>query len=200
MIQIHNQSEILVIVIHEIYGLNQHMQDVCNVFAENGFDVLCPNLLHREEPFSHDEEEIAYNYFMRNIGFMNATNKVKELVKEMNTQYRAVILIGFSIGATIAWLSSEEEGVNGVVGFYGSRIRDYLHITPQCPILLFFPKKEPSFQVEALLSKLIQKNIECVMLEGLHGCLNPYAPKYDEQSAQMAFRKVTNFLSRFCGQ
>ncbi|MEH6942215.1 dienelactone hydrolase family protein [Bacillus sp. JJ722] len=196
MIHIQNQSESLVIVIHEIYGLNAHMRDVCKTLSEQGYDVLCPNLLGSEDSFTNEEGEKAYNHFMKNIGFKKASFQVKEIVADMKVQYKEVWIIGFSIGAAIAWLCSEAEGVAGIVGFYGSRIRDYLHISPQCQVLLFFPQVEPSFQVDLLLSKLRKQTIECVKLEGLHGFMNPYSSNYHEQSAQTAFHKMLSCLSR----
>lgn len=196
MIHIQNQSESLVIVIHEIYGLNEHMKDVCKTISEQGYDVLCPNLLGNEEFFTNLEGEKAYNHFMKNIGFKKASFQVKEIVADMKAQYKKVWMIGFSIGATIAWLCSEEKGVDGIVGFYGSRIRDYLHISPQCSVLLFFPQVESSFQVDMLISKLRKQTIECVKLEGLHGFMNPYSSNYHEQSAQKAFHETLGVLSR----
>ncbi|SET52294.1 Dienelactone hydrolase family protein [Enterococcus malodoratus] len=38
-------SENAVIILHEIYGLNQFILDVCNQYSEKGYDVFCPDLL-----------------------------------------------------------------------------------------------------------------------------------------------------------
>ncbi len=50
-------------------------------------------------------------------------------------------ILGFGAEATVAWLCSEEECVDGIVGYYGSRIRNYAELAPRCPALLFFHKK-----------------------------------------------------------
>ncbi|MDI5811330.1 DUF535 family protein, partial [Salmonella enterica subsp. enterica serovar Anatum] len=41
-----------------------------------------------------------------------------------------------SVGATLAWLSAASGLCDGVVCYYGSRIRQYLHLAPLCPTLV----------------------------------------------------------------
>lgn len=191
---IKNHSETLVVVIHEIYGINEHMNSVCDAIASQGYDVFCPNLLGRE-PFNEKDAEDAYHYFMSNIGFIRASQQLKKLVEKMKSQYEHVWIIGFSIGATIAWLCSEEESIDGIVGFYGSRIRDYLTVSPKCSMLLIFPEEEQSFQVDQLLFELKEKNIDCVKLSGSHGFMNPYSAVYHEQSSQIAHQQMLRFIA-----
>ncbi|BCE10035.1 dienelactone hydrolase family protein [Bacillus paralicheniformis] len=65
MIHIQNKSDTAVIVLHEIYGINRHMHDVCQLIAEQGFDVICPNLLNRDQPFEYAEEKAAYLFLWK---------------------------------------------------------------------------------------------------------------------------------------
>ena len=64
-----NNSDSAIIVLHEIYGINEHIKNVCIGFSAKGYDVICPNLINRREPFDYESQEEAYNYFMNNIGF-----------------------------------------------------------------------------------------------------------------------------------
>src|SRR3977135_617617 len=38
------------VLIQEIFGVNQHMRDVADLYAEEGYVVLCPDLFWRIEP------------------------------------------------------------------------------------------------------------------------------------------------------
>src|SRR5690349_25161784 len=38
------------LLIQEIFGVNQHMRDVADLYAEEGYVVLCPDLFWRIEP------------------------------------------------------------------------------------------------------------------------------------------------------
>lgn len=194
MFKINRKSDRLIIVVHEIYGINQHMMDVCELLSEQNFDVICPNLLEQEIPFDYPQEEKAYRNFMDNVGFANALHKIKNILIAIQDKYSKIFIIGFSIGATVAWLCSEEECVDGVVGYYGSRIRDYVNIYPKCPVLLFVPKVEKSFNVNELVSTLDKSNINVHICCGEHGFSDPYSSKYDEELAQNTFRRALHFF------
>ncbi|RBP89966.1 dienelactone hydrolase [Cytobacillus firmus] len=189
-----SNSNSLILVIHEIYGINQHIKSFCELLSKQGFDVTCPHLLEREKPFEYFQEEAAYRHFMEQTGFDRAAQKIKDLLLEVKDEYEKIYIIGFSIGATVAWLCSEEDCVDGIVGYYGSRIRDYLELTPQCPIMLFFPQEEQSFNVDELLLDLEKKNIKVHKFTGKHGFSDPYSSRYDAKSEQEAFSKAMDFL------
>jgi dienelactone hydrolase len=195
MIRIQNNSDTVLIVLHEIYGINQHMKHVCQSLSEFHVDVLCPNLLERETPFDYSQEEDAYRHFMENVGFDNALRKIKHLISDIQDEYKKVIIVGFSVGATVAWLCSEEPLADGIIGYYGSRIRNYMEISPQCPTLLFFPREEKAFDVDELIKVLQNKNhVSIFKFAGQHGFSDPYSKAYHEESAKQAFNQMVNFI------
>jgi dienelactone hydrolase len=194
VLKINKKSDKLIIIVHEIYGINQHMVELCELLSEQNFDVLCPNLLEQEIPFDYSQEVKAYHNFMDNVGFTNGLHKVKNILLDIQDEYSKIFIIGFSVGATVAWLCSEEECVDGIVGYYGSRIRDYVNIYPKCPVLLFFPKVEKSFNVDELVSTLDKPNIDVHICRGEHGFSNPYSSKYNEELAQNTFRETLSFF------
>ncbi|MCK6256365.1 dienelactone hydrolase family protein [Fictibacillus sp. KIGAM418] len=196
MFKIHLHSDTLIIVVHEIYGLNQHMKKVCKFLSQQEFDVICPNVLGRETPFDYYEESLAYEHFMKNVGFEKTSEKVKKLVKENKPNYKKIFITGFSVGATVAWICSKEAGVDGIIGYYGSRIRNYTEVSPQCPVLLFFPEEEKSFAVDELITVLQKKDVEVYKFAGKHGFSDPHTANYNEESANQAFHHLKNFLER----
>ncbi|MGM0852470.1 MAG: dienelactone hydrolase family protein [Bacillota bacterium] len=195
MIRIQQNSSTVTIVIHEIYGINQHIQNFCEFISEQGVDVICPDLLERDTPFDYSQEELAYRHFMENIGFARSSQKIMEILSDCKLEYKKVVTIGFSVGATVAWLCSEDEKIDGVIGYYGSRIRNYLEITPRCPTLLFFPEDEPSFQVDEVILTLEKKNIEIQKYKGKHGYSDPYSSNYNRESSQKARDRIIGFLN-----
>ena len=108
MLNIQKKSDTVIIVIHEIYGLNRHMQGFCELLSKQGFDVICPDLLERETPFDYSQEDAAYRHFMENVGFTGALYKIKDIVSDIKDAYQKIFILGFSAGATVAWLCSEE--------------------------------------------------------------------------------------------
>ncbi len=167
-----NGSDTAIVVLHEIYGINLHIREVCNSFYQDGYDVYCPNLLNRE-PFSEEVQEQAYLFFNRQIGF-EVSGRVMRIIKRIRPYYVRVILLGYSIGATLAWLCSESGLCDCVICCYGSRIRDYLSVAPQCPALLIFARYD-SFGVQSTSDALHGGNVTVHILQAEHGFLNPYA-------------------------
>jgi len=194
MLNIQKKSDTVIIVIHEIYGLNQHIQSYCELLSKQGFDVICPDLLERERPYEYSQEDAAYRHFMENVGFTGALGKIKDILSDIKDEYQKIFILGFSAGATVAWLCSEEKCVDGIVGYYGSRIRNYAELEPRCPAMLFFPLEEPSFNVDELISALESKNVEVHKYMGEHGFSDPYHSKYHAESAQAAVSKMMKFF------
>ncbi|APC40848.1 dienelactone hydrolase family protein [Clostridium estertheticum] len=192
-----NNSNSVIIVLHEIYGINQHIKFVCEKFSMDGYDIICPNLINLNHPLNYDQQDEAYHHFIKNIGFDLAFNQVKRLIIQAKKQYRYVYLLGYSIGATIAWLCSGEDIMcDGIIGYYGSRIRDYMSVTPKCPVLLIFPTEEKSFNVKKIVNSLKKWNVNVHILRGAHGFSDPFSKNYCTQSFEEAEILVNSFLKR----
>ncbi|MFC4777925.1 dienelactone hydrolase family protein [Paenibacillus sp. GCM10023252] len=177
------KSRPIIVLLHEIYGVNAFMDSVKGTYEAQGYEVMCPNLLGRES-FSYEDEALAYKYYMGEIGLNQALDQVKQLLLGQQTQQRQVLLIGYSVGATLAWLCSTEPQVCGVIGYYGSRIRDYTELSPACPVLLFLAEQESSFEPAVLQQQLACKERVAVsMMNGGHGYADPYSLHYNEELA-----------------
>lgn len=187
------------IVVHEIYGVNDHMHQVIDHFTSSRIDVFCPNLLQSQHAFHYRDEEKAYHHFINRIGFDYGKEQIEEFVTKLSSSYTHIGLIGFSVGATISWLCSNNPKLDFIIGCYGSRIRDYVHMKPTCATLLIFPEIESSFSVPFLMKTLQQENnplLEIKQLHGEHGFLDPYSEKYNEQSTKQVYNVIDSFLMK----
>ena len=191
-----SNSDSVIIVLHEIYGINQHINKVCEYYETAGFDIICPNLLNLNESFDYTLEEEAYKYFIQNIGFELASQRVKSLVEQVRPKYKQVFILGFSIGATIAWLCSNSDiKCDGIIGYYGSRISDYPYITPKCKTLLIFASREKSFKVNDLICNLNKKtNVSAHIIYGNHGFSDPFSKDYCDKSFLDAEKLAKDFF------
>ncbi|MDD4600812.1 hypothetical protein SDC9_11397 [bioreactor metagenome] len=191
-------SDTVIIVLHEIYGVNKHIREICKMLADGENDVICPNLLLPGQSFGPEEEVIAYKNFIQNIGFSVAQQQVEKLSLEIRDDYKYRFIMGYSIGATLAWLCSQREGLyNGIIGFYGSRIRDYKDIVPKCPTLLFFPRQEETFDINSLTQELSTgEDISIVQVNALHGFADPWSSKYCSEASAKTIRKTIDFINR----
>ncbi|QQF62323.1 dienelactone hydrolase family protein [Bacillus mojavensis] len=170
----------LVILAHEIYGVNSHMKKIARLIKMAGYDVMTPNLLGDGEVYRPQEEKTAYEQFTKLERLKTGEIIIQNLIRQ--NAGRRIFVIGFSAGATIAWKCSSMPEVSGAVCYYGSRIRDCLDHIPSCPVLLFFPSYEPSFDVALLVKKLREKqhhDLEIYQFDALHGFANPDSVYFD---------------------
>lgn len=181
-----------IIILHEIYGVNEFINSQCQKYKESGYDIICPNIIHRP-PFLYEEATQAYEFFTKKIGF-DVYKKVSDLVVQLKESYSQVFILGFSIGATIAFLCCENPLCSGIIACYGSRIRDYTTLNPACPTLLLFAKKD-TFDVGKLVHKLQNKqNLSMLEFDGEHGFLDSFSSHYNPQQTKLAEGAIAEFL------
>jgi dienelactone hydrolase len=186
-------SKQAIIVLHEIYGVNQFVKEHCQKFREAGYDVFCPNMIDRP-PFSYEESIGAYDFFTKNVGF-EVYKKISNFVTQLKDKYDNVFIIGFSVGATIAWRCCENPLCSGIVACYGSRIRDYADLSPTCPTLLLFAK-EYTFDVHALVSQLRDKqHINIIEFDAEHGFIDFHSKHFNIQQSKRAEVSITSFIN-----
>lgn len=197
MLTFNNNSETAVIILHEIYGINQHIINAAEEISKHGLDVFVPDMLNIDRIFNYDEMDLAYNNFITNVGFKNASDRIIDFIKNIRNDYTDIYVIGYSVGAATAWICSREQGLcHGIICFYGSRIRDYTEISPSCPVLLFFPEHERSFRVDDLISILNKKeNVRAEKLYGEHGFADPFSENYCEKSYLKSYKETISFIS-----
>ncbi|NLL76094.1 MAG: hydrolase [Clostridiales bacterium] len=190
-----NNNKIAVIVLHEIYGVNKFIEDICAEYHMQGVDIFCPEIL-QESCFQYSEATEAYNYFINEIGF-DYYSEIEQLLEKLKLTYNKVFIIGFSVGATIAWRCCENKKCDGIICCYGSRIRDYLQVQPSCPVLLLFAGQD-SFDVDNVIVQLMEKsNVEIYKLQASHGFMDRYSDYFNEEQAQTSKKYINNFLKRY---
>lgn len=157
--------ETTVIIIHEVYGVTENIRKLATELEKKGFKVILPSLY--SDNYSGTIEEYSYKKYFSEVGFEKSIRSIDRIIEENSKNN--IFIIGFSIGATLAWMKSADARVKGIIGFYGSRIRNYLRISPCIPTRLFFCDEE-SFEVENLIVELKKKqNTEVTKISGAHG-------------------------------
>ena len=186
------------VILPEIYGCNEFAVGVQEKYRQMGLDVFCPNLWMRPA-FSYDEISTAYAYFQRNIGFQ-AYRDIDYLLEELQAAYDRVLVLGFSVGGTLAWRCSALGHVDGAIACYGSRIRDYPEVEPVCPTLLLFAEHD-SFSVTALIRQLAGKKcVRTAVLPAKHGFLDREGPNYCRQQAEAGWRQIDSFMTKILSE
>ena len=187
------QGKPALVLLHEIYGVNAFMRRQCARFTAAGWQVVCPDLLHRPA-FAYQQADEAYRFFMGTGGFARSA-EVNALVTRLHGQCGKVVVVGYSVGATLAWQCCENPQCSGIVACYGSRIRQYAGLTPTCPSLLLFAEND-SFVLPPVLAQLQGKpGVRLATFGAAHGFLDADNSAWQAQPAQSANLQIDRFLA-----
>ncbi|NLN83807.1 MAG: hypothetical protein GX138_05515 [Firmicutes bacterium] len=183
-----------VIILPEIFGHNDFIEDMAKTLTEQKIQpIFLQPLTYR---FAYEEGEEAHTYFYKTFGYSFADVFVTA-IGGLKKDYQQVGLLGFSVGATLAWLicKNMDSGADFVIGFYGSRIRDFLHLQPCSPTLLLFAQND-SFVLEPVVARLREKpNVNLEVYPAAHGFVDHYGPNYNQVQAEAAKKRMHEFIS-----
>lgn len=183
-----------VFILHEIYGMNEFIREQAIEFSDDQTAVECVALYPDSKVFSYTQEKIAYAYFTKEVGFDAPLKQLSQQLRTAIEQYEEVVLIGFSVGATLAWRLSTLP-LHRVVCVYGSRIRQYLDVQPSCPSLLLFPSHEKGFDVNDMIFTLQHINlVQTIQLVGEHGFMDDRNHAFHLESSLQARTHIKNFI------
>ena len=125
-----------IVVIQEIFGVNQVMRDLCDGFAAQGYIAICPDLFWRIEPGvqltdqTEDEWNKAFELmnkflpeFEKGVGDLTAT---MSHIRGLDGSNGKVGCVGYCLGGSLAYSMACMSDADASVGYYPVQIDDYL--------------------------------------------------------------------------
>ena len=141
------------ILLHEIFGLNQHIRDRADTYAEEGYVVLAPDLFWRIKPgvelgYSEEDFKTALTYRDR-FDVEQAILDSRDALWALRANRACtgkVGAIGFCLGGLLAYLAAARLPVDAAAAYYGVGIDRHLGEAKsiQCPIALHFGSEDES--------------------------------------------------------
>ena len=124
------------VVIQEIFGVNQNMRDLCDSFAAQGYIAACPDLFWRIEPGIQltDKTEAEWNQAFEYMNkFLPEFEKGQADLQATVSHLRGldecsgkVGCVGYCLGGSLAYSMACSSDVDAAVGYYPVQIDDYL--------------------------------------------------------------------------
>jgi carboxymethylenebutenolidase len=192
-----------VLVIQEWWGLVDHIKDVCDRLATEGFVALAPDLYHGTVTKSPDE---AGKLFMAlNIAKAGAdlSGAADALLARAEVSSRRVGVLGFCMGGQLGLFAAMEypDRIAAAVDFYG--VHPKVRLDPsrlRVPVLAHFGKQDGSVK-EADARALVERmraggvSFEAHFYDADHAFFNDTRPTvYDRASATLAWNRTLSFL------
>lgn len=192
-----------IVVLQEIFGVNEHIRSVAEQYAAAGFLAIAPALYDRIG------RNIELGYGPRDVeqarGYMLQVDDAKALLDigaAVNVVRHAgrVALVGYCWGGRMAWLGGGALPVQAVVGYYASRLWEKLDRLPSCPVLLHFGERDetiPRDQVERV--RAVFPAGSYYFYPAGHGFNCGARASYDAPSAALAWERTQAFLKQHIG-
>jgi carboxymethylenebutenolidase len=191
-----------VVVIQEIFGVNNHIRSVCDRLAGAGYVALAPQIFDRLEPdfeSGYSDAEVAEARAMiPRVDWDKLMLDVAAAIDEVKRE-GSVAIMGFCLGGSVSWMAATRfGGLAAAICYYGGQIIHHIDKKPRCPVQMHFGALDthiPLSDVETMKQKHPQAEIFIYHHAG-HGFHCDERGSYDQPSARIAWERSLGFLSR----
>jgi len=192
------------VLIQEIFGVTDHIKELCDGYAADGYEVLAPSLYDRESPgfqASYNPED-----FQKAISLARTEHPFDLSIADTQVCIDAlkgkgpVFITGYCYGGSVAWAAAcRLAGLNAASGYYGGNIAQMAEEAPKCATILHFGKHDdhvpPSVGDKV---KALHPEVEIYVYDAGHGFNSDRRADYNEACAKLA-RERTIALFRANG-
>ena len=192
-----------VVVIHEIFGLNENIRGIANQFAEQGYAALAVDL------FSNRNRAICMMQLMHgmlirplhNSMLSDLRSTIAFLQKQPGVDANRMGVVGFCMGGAFALqLAVTDKGLKAASAFYGAVPKPLEAFTQSCPILGSYPVKDFSAagarELDAALEKYNIAHDIKFYENTLHSFFNQPRTPMEERAAKDAWQRMLAFFER----
>ena len=188
------------VVVQEIFGVNEHMRNVTDRFAEHGYVAIAPAF------FDHVETGVELGYdeagfkrgqeLVAQVSFDTAIADVGSAADSIRSAGR-IGCVGYCWGGTIALLAATRLGLPAV-SYYGARNVAFLDEPPRAPLMFHFGERDESIPPEAVeRHRGAMPDAEVHVYPAGHAFNRDVDPgAWHETSARLAFERTLAFFGR----
>jgi carboxymethylenebutenolidase len=193
------------VLLHDEWGLSEHMRAVARRFAEVGYYVIVPDLFDGKRATQQiGADALGIEYKPR------AAPKVAAAVRALETHHKCnakMAVLGWDLGAELAVkIALERYDIMAAVAFYGDLSQFFGHFSDtHCPLLVIFGGLDEITHrthqpLEAELKALDKPHEVIVYPDAPNGFYNDMQPSYVPHAANDAWVHVLKFLKKHQGE
>ena len=147
------------VLIQEIFGVTEHIRELCDAYAQDGYEVVAPSFYDRLDPGfaaeGYGEAAVAAGIKHAQATAWDAV--AGDLQAAIDSLTPPVFAVGYCWGGTATWLAAcRTTGLSAASAYYGRRISELKDEVPRVPTILHFGKTDASIpparieEIEAL--------------------------------------------------
>jgi carboxymethylenebutenolidase len=203
-----------VLVLHEVFGVNDDMRKTCDELATRGFIAVCPDLFWRQEP-GLDLNNWSEADWKKGLSLYAAFDRDRAVLDIVDAARAARALegasgqlgvMGFCLGGLMSFLMAARASVDATVAYHGGETEKYLSESNRIvtPLLMHLAGEDEFIPLEAqeqIKGALLGK--QNVTIYSYPGCKHAFArhngTHYDAAAAAEANGRTWQFLADHLG-
>jgi carboxymethylenebutenolidase len=195
------------VLVMEIFGVTEHIKELCDGYAHDGFEVISPALYDRIErnfEAGYSEDDIKRAVAVRDRHSM--ADSIRDVQASLDflamRGHQTLCMTGYCYGGSVTWVAAARcRGLTAASAYYGRLIKDHLAETPRCPTILHFGEKDQSIPLEWVheISAAYPQSPVYVYPAG-HGFNSDRRRDYDDASARLARRRTLEHFTHHIGK
>ncbi len=190
-----------VIVIHEIFGLNENIKDIAERFATAGYVALAVDLFAERNRALCMFNVLRSQLFspLENSGIQELKSALTYLGEQSGVDAARVGTIGFCMGGgfAIAWACTDNR-LQAIAPYYGANPRPLEAVKRSCPVVGSYPEKDFTAGAARKLDAELAKNniVHDIKIypNAKHSFFNDKGPSYNTEAAQDSWGRVLTFF------
>jgi carboxymethylenebutenolidase len=201
----------VIVVLHEVFGVNADLRATCDELAAEGFIAICPELFWRREPHvdlsirsqSDWEKGLAlYKAFDVNAGVRDVEATLTAARTLAGASGRVGVM-GFCLGGLLTFLAAARTRVDAAVAFHGGRTEEFLGETPDidAPLQMHLAAEDEfiSKQAQQDITAALAANTRCEVFS-YPGCNHAFSRHdgmhFDADAARLSRARTLEFFNR----
>jgi carboxymethylenebutenolidase len=190
------------LVIQEVFGVNEHLRAVCDDYAGEGYRVLAPALYDRQERgavFGYAPEEMnRVRALRRGIDWDKLPLDVAAGIAALRPM--RIGMVGYCLGGSVTWLAACRLGIEAGSCYYPTDIAKQFQETPRCPVIVHFAEHD-----HIVLPDIVEKvkaahpGMPIHLYPAEHGfnCWHRPMPNYHPESALLARERTLALFEKY---
>ena len=186
-----------VIVVQEIFGLDEHVRRDVDRWASLGFEALAPSLYDRRDfgfIAAHDQKGLTAGVANAMATPLDQALADIAACRDQLAEQGKVYIVGYCYGGSMAWLAAGKlEGLSGSSSYYGSMVQANAALKPMCPVIVHLGRLDthiPADDVKAALEAANPDVPVYIYEEAGHGFNNEDPERYHKASAELARQRT----------
>lgn len=188
------------VLIQEIFGVTDHIKELCDSYAADGYEVLGPALYDREEPnfqasYSPEDIQKAIKIARGDHPFELSIADTQVCIDALKGK-GPVFITGYCYGGSVTWAAACRcDGLAAASGYYGGNIGQMIDLKPKCPTILHFGKHDHGIPMETVEKiKAAHPDVKVYVYDAGHGFNSDRRTDYNEECAKLGRQRTLDLF------